>query len=271
MFRLTRETRLAVNRSASDHRQPSRHNGHAGYPSLLDAGGHFFALQTTLFGDLHPDSSYLVNIKDIDAAVIERALPTLEYAVYYDSIKPQQQPLIARLFDRLCGHWPPGVHLESLSLSLSPFLTLSAIASELPMTRLSQKFEFSAAHRLHNPALSDEQNHQTYGKCNNPFGHGHNYELQVTLVGTADSTGVLVHVPDFERIVHDHVIEKFDHKHLNAQLPEFATLIPSVETIAAVIYRLLKVPLTTPRTKLAAVTVWETPKTWCEYSEANDE
>ena len=105
--------------------------------------------------------------------------------------------------------------------------------SELPMVRLSQKFEFSATHRLHNPALSDDENCRIFGKCNNPHGHGHNYEVQVTLAGDAGAkTGVLVDVPAFERIVATTVIDRFDHKNLNVEVPEFADLIPSVENIA---------------------------------------
>jgi 6-pyruvoyltetrahydropterin/6-carboxytetrahydropterin synthase len=140
------------------------------------------------------------------------------------------------------------------------------------MTRLSQKFEFSASHRLHNPALSDDVNRRTYGKCNNPHGHGHNYEVQVTLAGTpADETGLLVDVPAFERTVAETVIERMDHKNLNVEVPEFRDLIPSVENIARVIYRMLKPKLENSATRLAGVTVWETPKTWCEYSEGKDD
>ena len=136
------------------------------------------------------------------------------------------------------------------------------------MVRLSQKFEFSATHRLHNPSLSDEENCETYGKCNNPHGHGHNYEVQVTLAGTpAEGTGLLVDVPTFERTVATTVIDRLDHKNLNVEVPEFRDLIPSVENIARVIYRLLKPKLEAGATRLASVTVWETPKTWCEYSE----
>ena len=136
------------------------------------------------------------------------------------------------------------------------------------MTRLSQKFEFAASHRLHNPALSEEENRQTFGKCNNPHGHGHNYELQVTLAGTpAANTGLLVDVPAFEQAVARTVVDRFDHKNLNVEVPEFRDLIPSVENIARVIYRLLKPRLESGGTRLASVTVWETPKTWCEYSE----
>ncbi|HWE97512.1 MAG TPA: 6-carboxytetrahydropterin synthase [Tepidisphaeraceae bacterium] len=173
---------------------------------------------------------------------------------------------LSPLFDRLRDAWPR-VRVREIRLALSPFLSHSAVASELPMVRLSQKFEFSATHRLHNPALSDEDNRQTFGKCNNPHGHGHNYELQVTLRGAPNSNGVLIDVPDFERIVAVTVIDRFDHKNLNLELAEFRELIPTVENIAMVIYRLLKPALGLAGATLASVTVWETPKTWCEYGE----
>jgi len=136
------------------------------------------------------------------------------------------------------------------------------------MVRLSHKFEFSASHRLFNRDLSDDENCRLFGKCSNPHGHGHNYELQVTLAGEPDRVnGVLVDLPTFERIVAAAVVDRFDHKNLNAEVPEFADLIPSVENIARVIYKLLRPRFDGAGARLAAVTVWETPKTWCEYSE----
>ena len=173
---------------------------------------------------------------------------------------------MAGVFDRLKNAWA-GLELQYLRLSLSPFLSYSACKSELPMVRLSQKFEFSATHRLHNPALSETENCRIYGKCNNPHGHGHNYEVQVTLTGTPGANGVLIDIPAFETIVAAAVIDRFDHKNLNVELPEFRELIPTVENIARVIYGLLKPRLQHAGSKLAGVTVWETPKTWCEYSE----
>src|SRR4029078_2538325 len=162
----------------------------------------------------------------------------------------------------------PGAIVEQLTLSLSPFLSLSIRTEESPMVRLSEKFEFSASHRLFNRDCDDAENRRIFGKCSNPNGHGHNYELQVTLVGDAYRVGgVLKNLPDFERIVGETVIERFDHKTLNLDLPEFADVIPSVENIARVIYRLLRPWCAGAGAKLAAVTVWETPKTWCEYSE----
>ena len=135
------------------------------------------------------------------------------------------------------------------------------------MVQLSQKFEFSATHRLHNAALSEPENQRVYGKCNNPHGHGHNYEVQVTLSGNPGSTGTLIDLPAFERIVAETVVDRFDHKNLNAELPEFRELIPTVENIAMTIFQLLKPRFGDQGATLASVTVWETPKTWCEYSE----
>jgi len=135
------------------------------------------------------------------------------------------------------------------------------------MVRLSQKFEFSASHRLHNPALSDEENRRHFGKCNNPHGHGHNYVLQVTLAGLPDCNGFIVDIPRFEEIVAATVIEPLDHRYLNLEIPEFSDLIPTVENIAMVIYRMLKPKLEAIGAKLAGVTLWETTKTWCEYME----
>jgi len=164
----------------------------------------------------------------------------------------------------------PYLPLNELTLSTSPFQKISLFRREFPMMRLSSKFEFSASHRLHNPQMSDEENRNCFGKCNNPHGHGHNYEVQVTLKGSPDkTTGVLVDVPAFERIVAATVIDRFDHKNLNVELPEFSQtgLIPSVENIAMTIYRLLKSKFGDAGAQLASVTVWETPKTWCEYTE----
>lgn len=131
------------------------------------------------------------------------------------------------------------------------------------MIRLTQKFEFSASHRLHNPALSDAANRACFGKCNNPAGHGHNYEVQVAISGKPKADGTLVCLPDLERLVASTVIDRFDHKHLNLEVPEFAELNPTVENIARIIFGLLK-PVVA---NLASITVWETPKTWCEFSE----
>ena len=259
MFRLTREVRFAINDLQDDQLARSPANSHGGYPSVTGLA-HYFAARMSLHGELERQSQYLVNIKRIDEAVRD-ALPAVRRLI--EDGKPAPE-IVSYMFNHLRERWP--AQLESLSLALSPFLTLSSAVSELPMMRLSQKFEFSASHRLHNPSLSDEENRRTFGKCNNALGHGHNYEVQVTLIGATDGNGLLIDIPSFERTVAETVIDPFDHKHLNSEVPQFRELIPSVENIAKVIYQMLDPKFQTGETKLHSVTVWETPKTWCEYS-----
>ena len=249
MFRLTREVRFAVNASPEAPARPPT-NSYAGFPSI-NGLAHYFALDVTVAGKLQPDSHYLLNIKEIDQQVRQLAVPLIETTVRQRPREFGTATLLA-LFDALKNAWP-AADLERLALSLSPFCSISVLAEERPMTRLSQKFEFAASHRLHNPALSADANRATFGKCNNPHGHGHNYELQVTLIGTPGETGFLVDVPAFESAVARTVIDRFDHKNLNVELPEFADVIPSVENIAKVIYGLLKPELQAERVKLASV------------------
>jgi 6-pyruvoyltetrahydropterin/6-carboxytetrahydropterin synthase len=261
VFRLTREVRFALTDAAPSN--PA--NGHGGSPAL-DRIAPWLTLRVSLAGELDPRSSYLRNIKQIDEVVRARAVPLLN-KIHCDPTAAGQLGMVpAAVGQELNAGWP-GVSVDAIEMQLSPYLSLGVLMKELPMTRLSQKFEFSAAHRLHNPALSESENINTYGKCNNPHGHGHNYELQVTVSGTPGPSGVVMAVETLERIVHEHVIQVLDHKHLNVEVAEFSSLIPSVENISKVIYSRLKLPIAHAGAKLASVTVWETPKTWCEYSE----
>lgn len=280
MYRLTRQVRFAVNTAgaAAGDDDAARlvgkpANAYAGFPSLVGLG-HYFTLQVTLLGEPAVGSQYVRNIVDIDTAVRRLAIPRVGRHVR-DQTFGGGGRVALELFALLRDAWP-GTTLVDLRLHLSPFLALAVRSadqapapspSEPTMVRLSQKFEFSATHRLHNPALSDEANRATFGKCNNPYGHGHNYEVQVTLVGQPDDTGMLADVPTFERTVAEAAIDRLDHKNLNVEVPEFRETIPSVENIAQVVYRLLKPKFEGQRGTLASVTVWETPKTWCEYSE----
>jgi 6-pyruvoyltetrahydropterin/6-carboxytetrahydropterin synthase len=255
--------RFAVNLEADSVPQSVPTNTYAGYPSLTGLG-HFFALDVTFAGQLDPATNFLQNIKMMDALVRQKCVPLAQRAIQEKRANPAE--LLLSMFDAMKNP-APGAALDSLKLDLSPFLSLTAVSSELPMTRLSQKFEFSASHRLFNPTYSDEQNLKTFGKCSNPHGHGHNYELQVTLRGRPNEKGLLVDIPTFERIVAENVVSRFDHKNLNVEVAEFKNSIPTVENIAATIYRMLKPKLQLDGASLASVTVWETAKTWCEYSE----
>lgn len=256
MLTLTREVRCTIPLAGAA-LPPA--NGLAG--NLLDAPGIYLVIQVTLAGDIHPHSSYVENIKTIDDRVRQRAVPAISELVAMERYTLANAVRAAG--EALAPDWDNG-RIHQVRIAPHPYLCCWAKAPEWNMVYLTQRFEFSAAHRLHNPSLSDEENRRLFGKCNNPAGHGHNYEFEVTLAGTPNPAGQLINPETFAEIVNETVIDRFDHKHLNQQTAEFATTIPSVENIARIIHDLL-----TPRfagmPRLHSVTVWETPKTSAQY------
>ncbi|HUU14528.1 MAG TPA: 6-carboxytetrahydropterin synthase [Terriglobia bacterium] len=109
------------------------------------------------------------------------------------------------------------------------------------MVYLTRRYRFSAAHRLHNDALSAEENARIYGKCNNPHGHGHNYVLDVTVAGPIDpATGMVYDLARLDRAVQAEVIERFDETNLNLDVENFQTRVPTTENICMEIFKLLR-------------------------------
>lgn len=110
----------------------------------------------------------------------------------------------------------------------------------MPTVYVTRKAHFNAAHRLHNPDQSAEWNRATFGKCNSPNWHGHNYELDVTVAGEPDpDTGFVVDLADLKQIVNEHVVEPLDHKNLNLDVPFLAGKKTSTETLAVAIWEQL--------------------------------
>lgn len=127
-----------------------------------------------------------------------------------------------------------------------------------------RKEHFNAAHRLHNPQLSDEENALIFGKCNYPNYHGHNYELIVKVSGTIDpKTGYVIDLKFLSDLLKEHVLEKFDHKNLNLDTTEFKDLNPTAENIAMVIHAILRSKLDN-RYELK-ITLYETARNYVEY------
>lgn len=255
MIRLTRDIRFAIRPDGS--LPPDGRNGFAGRPSL-DGIGFYFELSLTLVGVPDPVSSYVRNIVDIDREVRTRAVPVIKAAIRREI--PHDIPALLVSLRAALQDVTPAWTLDALALRLSPFLRFNIDAQLSPMITRTQTFEFSASHRLHNPTLDDAENVKTFGKCNNPLGHGHNYVVEVTIAGRGTSVP-LSSVSEVEEIVARRAIDPLDHKHLNHEVAEFASLNPSVENIAKVIYNRLKPELAS----LCSVTVWETPKTRAEY------
>ena len=127
-----------------------------------------------------------------------------------------------------------------------------------------RKEHFNAAHRLHNPEWTEEVNNKVFGKCNNPNYHGHNYELEVKLVGEPDArTGYVMDMKELSNIIKENVLDKFDHKNLNLDTMEFKDLNPTAENIVVVIYDLLRAKIDV-RFELQ-VRLYETPRNFVEY------
>jgi 6-pyruvoyltetrahydropterin/6-carboxytetrahydropterin synthase len=104
---------------------------------------------------------------------------------------------------------------------------------------LSRRYLFSASHRLHSDAMSDAENQSTYGKCNNPYGHGHNYTVEVTVSGQVDqATGMVCNLVDLDGFMKREVLARYDHQNLN-MLKEFAANVPTTENLCIQIYEIV--------------------------------
>jgi 6-pyruvoyltetrahydropterin/6-carboxytetrahydropterin synthase len=109
----------------------------------------------------------------------------------------------------------------------------------MPTAHLTRRYLFSASHRLHTDAMSEEENRAIFGKCNNPHGHGHNYTLSVTVSGPVDcNTGMVCNLVDLDGFVREQILEQYDHTNLNL-LNEFAAAVPTTENLCIEIYEIL--------------------------------
>lgn len=242
-------------------------NNFAGHPAL-EGLAPFLTLGAVVEGQPDPATGMLMNIKLMDQLLRDHLVPMIN--TYWRNMSLPGRPWGgADLFSPMVGLLVEKLYprrLDTLRLELSPFLSYLCLPTELPMVRLSERFEFSAAHRLHSPQMGAQANREVFGKCNNPSGHGHNYEVEVVIAGEPDPhTGLIMPVGELQRIVNQRVITIFDHKHLNVDCQEFRTLNPTVENIAQVIYDKLADGFC-GAVRLAAVKVWDTPKTWSEVT-----
>jgi 6-pyruvoyltetrahydropterin/6-carboxytetrahydropterin synthase len=134
---------------------------------------------------------------------------------------------------------------------------------------LGRRYRFAASHRLHNPSLSEDENYRIYGKCNNPYGHGHNYVVEVVVSGEPDpATGMIANLTELDGFVQREVLEPFDHKSLNEDVEAFRNKIPTTEILCMEIFRRLKA---FPKAKLERVRVQETSNNSFEYAGDREE
>ena len=132
------------------------------------------------------------------------------------------------------------------------------------MVYLTRKAEFSASHYYHNPDFSAEENARTFGKCNNPNGHGHNYTLEVTVKGAVDpKSGFVMDLQHLKDIMNREVLDALDHRFLNKEVPEFLHRIPTTENIAIAIWQRIAPKLKTAQ--LHRIRVYETSDLFADF------
>ena len=222
------------------------------------------AIRVFVGGPIDPRTGFVANASSIDEVVRESAVPLLQrWWAEKGAAAFQPAELMGELYTAVAERLG-GLALERLELHPGPHRHWAIHAGGSSMVVFTQIFEFAAGHRLHMPGFSDEENHRNFGKCANPGGHGHNYVVEVSVSGTPDpARGPLVDLPVFERTVRERVIDRFDHKHLNTDCPEFAERNPTVENLAQVIWGLLAGAFN--GCVLSCIRVWETPRTHAEY------
>lgn len=143
------------------------------------------------------------------------------------------------------------------------------------MIRVTRRYRFSASHRLHVPALGEAENRRLYGKCNNPFGHGHNYELDVSVRGPVDAvSGCAVNTRLLDDLVREEILQAFDHRNLNAEIEQFRRVVPTSENLGREVFRRLRgrwpAVFPGPWPRLEKVRIAETARNIFEVSESHE-
>ena len=235
--------------------------------------GHDYIVTVFYAGTPREEDGMIVNLTDIKP-VLAKILGPIDGTFLNDGTNFQNAaPTIENLVQFLWRQMP--VQLENATLLRLCLQETSRVWIELNnysanhAMKLTRKYEFAAAHRLHAPTLSEDENTARYGKCNNPRGHGHNYGLEVTIEGAPDvASGVLVAPHEMDALVETEIFERFDHKHLNEDCPEIESLIPTSENLARVIFDILAPKIKTDSRRLAKIGLHETQKNYFEVEAA---
>jgi 6-pyruvoyltetrahydropterin/6-carboxytetrahydropterin synthase len=219
--------------------------------------GHNYFLEVTVDGEVDRSTGMLVNIKRLDDLLKQRIVSNFDGKSINDEIPAfhHRAPSVENLLeyiktslvrdpdgDRIAisstagGDFTQEIRLTTLRLEETPLFFGELAVSDNAMT-LTRIYEFAASHRLHSPDLSESENLALFGKCNNPAGHGHNYVLEVTVSGDVDSqTGMLVDLGKLDEAVQRCVLDRYDHRNMNVDIPELAGKITTSEVVATAIF-----------------------------------
>lgn len=262
MHQLSRSVRFCINPFLAD--QPEGHNGFGARPAGVGLAL-FLEVGMRLSHTVNPDTGFVINVIDIDAAVRRQGVPLFTEYITKRYMQSQHigmidlHELMMKTFSVLKQDFLPCT-LDELSLKLTPYRTMT-MKSDSPLTVFySEKFEFAAMHKLWNDRFTDQQNLKAFGKCANASGHGHNYWVEVTIKTPSPE---LFDSISFQHVVNSRFIDLVDHKNLNADVPHFSLHIPTIENISHYAWRQLCDSF--EHGELHSVTVWESDRTSCTY------
>lgn len=245
--------------------------------------GHDYLCELTVGGEIDPNTGMVINIKDVDAVLKTKVVAPLngklldtEVPAFGETL-PTPENIVRYLWEQCRPALPPQGRLARLTLwptavlwaELSNIPLIPGMLQEAPMLTVTRAYDFSASHRLHSQFLSEADNAEVFGKCNWENGHGHNYEIEVTLAGDPDPrTGQLWEGHCLDKIVEEEVLKPYDHKHLNYDTAEFHDLNPTSENLTRVIWDKLSRRLADTDlggAHLYRVAVRETARNYFEY------
>lgn len=218
--------------------------------------GHNYVVDVSVEGSVDERSGMVVNIKRIDDVLQELIVARFDGKSINDEVpgfekeQPSIENLLQHIWDLLAPALPKQVRLKLIRVEETPLLYGELTDEHMTLTRV---YEFAASHRLHSDLLSQAENDELFGKCNNPLGHGHNFVLEVTVQGRpVPVTGMIADIGEIDRIVSELVVDRYDHKHLNEDIPEFKGRIVTSEILVAEIFKILdgKLPAKLHRVRL---------------------
>lgn len=228
--------------------------------------GHNFVLSVSVEGNVNEATGMVINIKDIDEMLKMRVVNLFAQKSINDEIEwfKNTTPCLENLMPYIAGLIEEhilGAFLVQLKLEETPLFygEWNRMDGKVTLTRV---YEFCASHRLHLASLSDKENQRLFGKCNNPSGHGHNYILEVTFSGDQNQeTGISADIVALDNAVEERILSRYDHKHLNSDVPELAGKNPTSEIVAREIFRHLdgNIPA-----RLERILLKETDRSWFE-------
>tara|TARA_B100001059_G_scaffold2171_2_gene1784 strand:- start:5251 stop:6060 length:810 start_codon:yes stop_codon:yes gene_type:complete len=257
---LTRTTRLYL---APGSPVPAKSkNSYASFSTTRGLGA-FYEITLACDGPAEKTTGFVESIYDMDQAVHAVMAPRIATALHEGCDHPAHilEASLPELQARISAR------IRRVDWNLMPTYRMSMKTDDLKTYLLSQQYQFAASHRLHNPEFDEQKNRDVFGKCCNPNGHGHNYRLEVEIRVPIDPSqpGYGFTVLDLDRVVHDCIIDEYDHTYLNMDVDDFANSNPTVENITLSCHQRLVDPLSEHSIQLNKVRLWETEKTCCAF------